>query len=805
MGPTPGVRAVLPPDLTSFVGRGREIRRATELLEQARLVTLTGAGGVGKTRLAVRIARDRGSRFPARVALVELGEVSDPRLVTGAVAAAIGLPDRLAEWAVDEVVAHVGATRMLLVLDNCEHLLAACADVVDRLLRATPHLTVLATSRQALGVPGEQLLLVPPLSMPPSDEMPLDVLPGYDAVSLFVERARAVSGRFGLHADNAADVVRLCRRLDGVPLAIELAAARLRVLSPAQLLQRLDDRFALLTDGPRVCVRRQRSLQSSVDWSYDLCSPDEQRAWSLLSVFEGGFGLEAAEQVCDLPPPSVCAPEGGAAGADSPRVLDLVATLVDKSVLLRDDQAGQVRYRMLETIRAYGLDRLVESGVGTRTRASHRDWFVTYAERAGRQWFGPDQAGRVARLAAELANLRAAMRSALDDGQPRQALRLASSVWFYWLGWGSPAEGRRWLSAALAADAGQSRLEPPHLGTSNRGTSNLGISHVELRVRSWGHLATLSAVHGDLEGAHQALLAARDEAAAGSGPRLRADGRRAAALAAALGNRHRHSINLCLGVLGDPSLTADEPESTVLDLEVLVSVLSLLRQHDHAIAAAERALDICAEHQEDWHRGFLLAQLGTGLWLRGSFDAAREAGRESLSVAVALNHTFGVLTALELLAWVAASTADLDRAAMLSGALATLWRSIGAPPTGSGTVPVYHEMCRARLVEEMGADAYELAVRRGGLLGIDEAVGLGLGRPCRRTGRPARAGRGHCGLTHRETEIADLVARGMTNGQIAATLVISPRTAEGHVQRILGKLDLRSRAGIAAWVADRRD
>ncbi len=790
MGPSRGVVAVLRPDLTSFVGRDREIRRATELLEQARLVTLTGPGGVGKTRLALRIARDRTPRFPAGVALVELGELSDPRLVTGAVAGALGLPDRLAEWAVDDVVAHVGAARVLLVLDNCEHLVSACADLVDRLLRATPNLTVLVTSRQALGVPGEHLLPVPALSMPPFDGEPVDVLSGYEAVSLFVERARAVSGRFGLHDGNAADVVRLCRRLDGVPLAIELAAARLRVLSPAQLLQRLDDRFAVLTDGPRVCTLRQRSLQSMVDWSYDLCSPDEQRAWSLLSVFEGGFGLEAAEHVCGVPPP----PVDGPGDADTPTVLDLVATLVDKSVLLREDQAGQVRYRMLETIRAYGLDRLAESGMGTRARRSHRDWFVAYAERAGGQWFGPGQAGRVARLAIELANLRAAMRSALEDGYPLQALRLASSVWFYWLGWGPLEEGRRWLSAALDADAEQSRLEPLHLETT----------HVELRVRSWLHLATLGAAHGDLDGAHQALLAALAEAAAGSGSRLCADGRRAAALAAALEHRHRDSINLCLAVLADPLVTADRPEAAVLDLEVLVSLLSLLRQPDHAVAAAERALDICADHGEDWHRGFLLSQLGTELWLRGSSDAAREAGRESLAVGVALSHTFGVLSALELLAWVAASTADLDRAATLFGALPALWRSIGAPSTGPGTVPVYHEMCRARLVEEMGADGYEQAARRGALLGMDEAVGLGLGKPCRTADRPARGRRGHCGLTRRETEIADLVACGMTNGQIAAALVISPRTAEGHVQRILGKLDLRSRAGVAAWVVERR-
>ncbi len=775
MGASRGVLVPLPPDVTSFIGRAGQIRAVTELLARTRLVTLTGPGGVGKTRLALRTAHGLAPAHADEVALVELAELSDPRLVTGAVAAALGLPDRLTEWAVADLVDHIGGRGLLLLMDNCEHLVDACAAVVDELLRSNPELSVLATSRQPLGVSGEHLLVVPALSMPASDDEPPDSLRGYEAVSLFVERAAAATGRFVLDAGNTADVARLCQRLDGIPLAIEMAAARLRVLALPQLVQRLDDRFTVLTGGPRASVPRQRTLQSTVDWSFDLCTAHEQRAWSVLSVFEGGFELEAAEHVCAGAAP----PSGGA----QPAVLDLVSALVDKSVLMPEDHGGRVRYRMLETIRSYGLGRLAASGEESSARGRHRDWFVGLAVHAGAVWFGPDQATWVGRLHADQANLRAAMQLSLDRGSPQLALRVASSVWFYWLGWGSLEEGRRWLSAALAADVDR--------------------SDVELRVRALRHLATLGAIHGDPEGAHAALLRARDEAASGTGLRLRADGLRAAALAAAVEHDHLGCIELFETVLGDPSVSADEPEATAFDLEVLVTVLTLVRQGEQAIVHARRGLRICAEHREDWHRGYLLCLYGTELWLQGSYDAARRAGRESLALARSLEHAFGTLSALELLAWVATSTGDLERAAVLFGALAPMWRAIGAPSTGSGQVPLYHEMCRARLVDALGAAAYGKAVRRGGDLSMEEAVSFCLGGSARPAKKPARTRGGRGGLTRRELEIAELVARGMTNQQIAETLVISRRTAEGHVQRVLDKLGFRSRARIATWVAGR--
>ncbi len=334
MGAIGRARPGLPPELTSFVGRREQVRQVVDLLARARLVTLTGPGGVGKTRLALRAAREVAATYDGGVVLVELAGVADPGMVA-------------------ESVAVPGDERRLLVLDGCEHLVEACAALVADLLRTVPDLSVLATSRQPLSVQGEHLLVVPPLTLPNADvvdaTLSRDIARQYEAVSLFVQRADAATGAFVLDTSTVGDVVRLCRRLDGLPLALELAAARLRVLSLRQLVDRLDDRFGLLSAGPR-CVDRQRSLESTVAWSFDLCTPTEQRAWSLLSVLEGGFDLDEAERACA----SLLAP--------STSVLDVVAALVDKSVLRSECDSAQVRYSMLETFRAYGLERSTRSG-----------------------------------------------------------------------------------------------------------------------------------------------------------------------------------------------------------------------------------------------------------------------------------------------------------------------------------------------------------------------------------------------------------------------------------------------------------
>ncbi len=348
----------LPIDVTSFVGRRRELSEARRLLGDARLLTLAGAGGVGKTRLALRLAAEVRRTFPDGVWLADLAPVQDGELVPQTVIAALGLQDHSTRLPVETLLEYLAGKRLLLVLDNCEHVLDACAVLATKLLSQAEALRILATSRQLLSVEGEQVMEVPPLSVPDLDWLSAaGSLTGYEAVRLFAERAAAVVPGFAVTASNGAVVARLCQGLDGMPLAIELAAVRLRVLSAEQILERLDDRYRLLTGGSRTGLERHQTLRAAIEWSYDLCSPQEQILWGRLSVFSGGFDLEAAEQVC--------------AGEDIAQedVFELVTGLLDKSVLAREEHGSRVRYRLLETIRQYGQTHLTESGQESRCAA----------------------------------------------------------------------------------------------------------------------------------------------------------------------------------------------------------------------------------------------------------------------------------------------------------------------------------------------------------------------------------------------------------------------------------------------------
>ena len=354
----------LPTQTTPFIGRTRELTKAAELLKTTRLLTLTGPGGSGKTRLALHLAADLLDRYPDGVWLVELAPVTDPTAVGPTVAAAVHIGERPGRTAVDAISESLRRRRLLLLLDNCEHLIAACADLADALLRSCPHLTILATSREGLNVPGETLMPVPSLRVPAGDTVPpLDELRDYEAISLFVDRCAANQPAFALTQENANDVVRICRRLDGVPLALELAAARVRVLSVAQVASRLDDRFRLLTGGGRTVVARQQTLRALIDWSYDLLSEPERVLLRRLSIFVRGWALEAAEAVCS------------GDGIEREDVLELLAHLVDKSLVMMIDRPGTARYAMLETIREYAREKLVDSGEVPPLRRRHFEYF----------------------------------------------------------------------------------------------------------------------------------------------------------------------------------------------------------------------------------------------------------------------------------------------------------------------------------------------------------------------------------------------------------------------------------------------
>lgn len=409
-----------PAELTSFVGRRDEAADVRRLLSAGRLLTLTGPGGVGKTRLAGHVAGQVARAFPDGVWLVPLAALSDEAFVPHAVNDVLGVRNETVRPPLEILVDHLRGRRLLIVLDNCEHLLRSCAVLAGTVLAATEGVRILATSRHRLGLAGEQLFEVPPLPAPAPEELTPSAVESFPALRLFADRAAAVVPGFTVGEANQQAVARLCRRLDGLPLAIELAAVRVRALGVEQLVERLDDRYQLLTCGSPTSEPRHRTLRSAVDWSHELCTPQEQLVWAWLSVFVGGFDLAAAEAVC-------AGADAGSREEIAPcAVLDAVAGLVDKSVLVREEHAGQVRYRLLVSLRDYGLEKLNDLGEATDTRRRHRDHFARLGAEYEQAWFGPDQAEITERLRIDQDNFRAALDFCLTTpGEAQHGLRLA--------------------------------------------------------------------------------------------------------------------------------------------------------------------------------------------------------------------------------------------------------------------------------------------------------------------------------------------------------------------------------------------
>ncbi|MDQ7857407.1 MAG: tetratricopeptide repeat protein [Armatimonadota bacterium] len=429
----------LPRQLTSFIGREREIDELARLVRQSVLVSIVGAGGAGKTRLALQVAAELLEDFGDGVWLVELAPLADPEQVPHAVAATLGVREEAGRAVEDVLVEYLRPRQTLVILDNCEHLIDATAALVETLLRACPRLRIVCTSREALGIPGEVAWRIPSLTMPdPRRLPPLERVGEYEAIRLFVDRASAVAPGFELTADALPAVAAIARRLDGIPLAIELAAARTKVLTPDQIAARLDDRFRLLTGGSRTALPRQQTLRAAMDWSYELLADDERAVLRRLSVFAGGWTLEAAEVIC------------ADAGVEATQVLDLQAALVDKSLVVVEDQGGRPRYRLLETVRQYARDKLLEVGEAGAWRTRHRDWFLELAERAATRLQGPTQADALDALSAEHDNLNAAIEWSLGNNEPEAALRMAAALWWYWYLRGYFREGSRWSQDALA-------------------------------------------------------------------------------------------------------------------------------------------------------------------------------------------------------------------------------------------------------------------------------------------------------------------------------------------------------------------
>jgi predicted ATPase/class 3 adenylate cyclase/Tfp pilus assembly protein PilF len=430
----------LPRPLTRFIGREGALATVESLLSANRLVTLAGAGGCGKTRVAFEVARRKLETYADGVWLVELDALADPVLVPRRVAATLNVPETPDRPPDAAVAAAIADRHLLLILDNCEHLLAACASLVEVVLRACPSVRILTTSREPLGVPGETVWRVPSLTLPQPHQS-FDEMAHCESVGLFVERATAVAAKFALAERNAQAVTAICRRLDGIPLAIELAAARVQALSVEQIAARLDDRFRLLAHGSRTALPRQQTLRAAIDWSHDLLTDAERIMLRRLSVFAGGWTLEAAEAVC------------GGDGIEASSAVDVMTQIVFKSLATMDDAGGDAWYRLPETVRHYGRERLAEAGETATVRSRHLSWYAGRAERAAPELFRPDQTMWFDRLEREHDNVRSALEWALTDGDVEAGLRLAGAIWRFWYVRGYFVEGRALLDALLERGA----------------------------------------------------------------------------------------------------------------------------------------------------------------------------------------------------------------------------------------------------------------------------------------------------------------------------------------------------------------
>jgi predicted ATPase/DNA-binding SARP family transcriptional activator len=722
-----GRRHNLPALLTTFIGREREIAEIKRLLVQVRLLTLTGSGGCGKTRLALQVAGQLEGEYPDGVWLVELAALSDPSLVPQAVASAFGLREAPGRRALTATLAEsLSRKQLLLVLDNCEHLVEACATLSDALLRACPSLYLLATSRQPLGLVGEAVWPVPPLSLPDLRRLPpTEHLLQSEAIRLFVERARLAQPDFALTSRNAAAVAQICHRLDGLPLAIELAAARVKLLSAEQIAARLDDRFRLLSGGSRTAPRHQ-TLRAAMDWSYELLSEAERTLFNRLAVFAGGWTIEAAEALSD---------------GD---VLDLLSSLVDKSLALAEpDSTGAVRYRLPETLRQYGRERLADSGEAEQILRRHAAFFLMLAEQAEPELLGPEQAAWLGRLEREHENLRAALAWARERGDAEAALRLAGAMWFFWLQRGYWSEGRERLeeALALARDSGCSRERAKALcgaGTLAWPQDDYGAarSRLEESVALWqqlgdrwglalalyylGHAALMSGDYpaarscyeeslpifeelGDtwglsqpLEGLGRVALQEGDYAAA------RARLEESLAIRRAIGDKWQ--IALAQNVLGD--------------------VARCQRDYNLATALYEESLALFRELDSRGGMASSLHNLGYVAHGQGDERRAGALFGESLTLFCELGDKRGIAEALAGLAGVAAATGQPERAARLFGVVEGLLTAIGVQLWPSNRADFDRDVAAARA--RLDEATFMAARAQGRAMSIARAVDCAL-------------------------------------------------------------------------------
>ena len=843
----------LPRQLTSFIGREGEIVEIKRLLGVAPLVTLTGSGGCGKTRLALRVAADVVESFPDGVWFADLAPVSDPAVLPEVVASALNIPEQPHRSMTETLADCLQTKNALLLLDNCEHLRSPCQGLVETLLRAGAAVRILATSREALGVEGEVTYRVPSLRLPHFREASgVAQLAENDAIRLFVERAALVQPEFTLTEGNAGFVTQICRRLDGMPLAIELAAAQMRMLSVEQIAARLDDRFRLLTGGSRTALPRHETLRAAMDWSHGLLSDSERLLWRRLAVFRGGFTLEASERVC----------AGG--GIEARDILSLLTSLVDKSLVIAEIHGTEARYRLLETVREYGWGKLEESKATVEVRTRHLDCYLELAERAEPGLWGRGQQVWLERLEEEHDNLRTAVEWSKAEGRgPEVALRFAAALWKFWVVRGHWSEGQSCFEVGLSAE-GSSSL-------STRAKALIGAGFLASRqgdyqaaaalgAESLGLCRTLEDKRGIVLSLHNIATAARYE---GDYGRLAALGAESLKISRELQDKlcialslfvlawdarrlckyqdalrlYQEGVGLCkehgdertaatmLIEFGHVARATGDYRGATASYDECLRVFHELADR-RGIAAALAALGRVAVWQGDYERAKKLSQeslalameladkyttarsqtvLGEALRGLGAYAEAMRLYKES----IILHHRGGAIPEIPLvLEKLAAMTRRRQpkAAACLYAASAALRDVLGLPLPPLARVDVDHDVAAIRRVA--GEEAFAAAWARGRAMTLDQAIEWIMTLPNGpvhdySVKRRDRAVDGAGPLAPREREVAILIAEGLSNRDIAARLSISERTAETHVQHILNKLGCNSRARISTWAAQR--
>jgi non-specific serine/threonine protein kinase len=811
VGPSAEQQRQLPVETTGFIGREAELARLGELLEQARLITVTGPGGVGKSRLALHAAAAAASGFADGVCLVELSALPEPGLLVHTVASALGLPELSHGGHMDAVLGHLGDRQLLLILDTCEHLIDACAIFAEAVIARAPRVTLLATSREPLDVSGENACPVAPLPVPDLDELGDDWSAWYrrgpgpiwggirgavppddksSAVDLFLQRAAAAVPGFTVTSDDLSDVIRVCQRLDGLPLAIELAAVRLRALPLGELASRLDRRLALLTSGHR--GGRHRTLRDAIGWSYDLCTPAERMMWARLSAFAGPFTMSAAEEVC-------------AAGPDDDMVMPTVIRLVDKSVLARIDPPGDAdgqptQYLMLDTIREFGAERLAECGTDCHTAGGTPDRFVArYLTMAGYfrdHFLGDDQLARLRELRREHANVRAALEYALSDhderhdkgerhdkdnsrgaghGQRRRiraadGVELATALALYWRARGLAREGSYWLGRAA---------ERAPEGSAARGRAAL-------------ERALLLTMQGDADEALAAAAQGLALAAQLGDPALAAFGYLVKTTALCVAGRLQAAAEA--GDAARRRYTALDDQLGLTSLDIQLTYLALLNEDiNAALGHVERGLRQLGGSRERWLHANLYLLASLTLYLAGRDIESTWTVTRALQVKQEIGDVLGIAFTLEILGWLAARSGSHQRAAWLLGGADPLWERAGGRLAATASFERLHteavSMCGAALGPKRFAELFA----RGVLHPVEAMIAFALND----SGDPADEGstkiRLPSQLTAREREIASLVAAGLSNRQIAEQLFISRRTVDAHLEHIFGKLGITSR------------